>query len=56
MNKVACITGITGQTGSYLAEHLLNADYKVCGLIRKASSFNTQRIDHILEHPNLKRM
>ena len=52
--KTAAITGITGQTGSYLAEYLLAHDYEVYGLIRKVSSFNTGRIDHIIENPNLK--
>jgi GDPmannose 4,6-dehydratase len=45
--KKACITGITGQTGSYLAELLLHKGYNVYGLIRRSSSFNTERIDHI---------
>lgn len=45
--KVAFITGITGQDGSYLAEFLLQKGYKVWGLIRRSSSFNTQRIEHI---------
>lgn len=45
--KVALITGITGQDGSYLAELLLNKGYEVHGIIRRASSFNTQRIDHL---------
>ena len=45
--KVALITGITGQDGSYLAELLLKKNYKVHGIIRKSSSFNTERIDHI---------
>jgi GDPmannose 4,6-dehydratase len=48
----ALITGITGQDGSYLAELLLSKDYEVHGLIRKASSFNTQRIDHIYRDPH----
>lgn len=52
--KVALITGITGQDGSYLTEFLLAKDYKVHGIMRRASSFNTQRIDHIFSHPNLK--
>lgn len=52
--KKAFITGITGQDGSYLAELLLNKDYEVHGLIRRASNFNTQRIDHIFSHPHLK--
>jgi len=47
--KVAFITGITGQDGSYLAELLLNKGYEVHGLIRRSSSFNTGRIDHIYQ-------
>lgn len=47
--KTACITGITGQTGSYLAELLLDKGYEVYGLIRRSSSFNTGRIDHIYD-------
>jgi len=47
MNKVALITGITGQDGSYLAELLLEKGYMVHGIKRRASSFNTQRVDHI---------
>ena len=50
--KVALITGITGQDGSYLAELLLSKDYEVHGIIRRASSFNTGRIDHIYEDPH----
>ena len=50
--KKAFITGITGQDGSYLAELLLSKDYEVHGLIRRASSFNTSRIDHIFEDPH----
>jgi GDPmannose 4,6-dehydratase len=50
--KVALITGITGQDGSYLAEFLLAKDYEVHGLIRRASTFNTGRIDHIYEDPH----
>jgi nucleoside-diphosphate-sugar epimerase len=45
--RTALITGITGQDGSYLAELLLSKGYEVHGLIRRSSSFNTQRIDHI---------
>ena len=45
--KKALITGITGQDGSYLAEFLLSKGYEVHGLIRRSSSFNTGRIDHI---------
>lgn len=47
MKKVALITGITGQDGSYLAEFLLGKEYEVHGIIRRASSFNTQRIEHL---------
>jgi GDPmannose 4,6-dehydratase len=47
LNKRALITGITGQDGSYLAELLLEKGYEVHGMIRRSSSFNTQRIDHI---------
>lgn len=47
--KIAFITGITGQDGSYLAEFLLEKDYKVYGLVRRSSSFNTGRIDHIYQ-------
>jgi len=52
--KVALITGITGQDGSYLAELLLEKDYEVHGIKRRASSFNTQRIDHIFQDPHYK--
>jgi GDPmannose 4,6-dehydratase len=51
--KVAFITGITGQDGSYLAELLLLKGYTVHGLIRKSSSFNTGRIDHIYQDPHI---
>ncbi len=47
MKKIALITGITGQDGSYLAELLLNKNYEVHGLVRRSSSFNTSRIDHL---------
>ncbi len=50
--KKALITGITGQDGSYLAEFLLNKDYEVHGIIRRASTFNTSRIDHIYVDPH----
>jgi len=50
--KVAFITGITGQDGSYLAEFLLAKGYEVHGLIRRASTFNTSRIDHIYQDPH----
>jgi GDPmannose 4,6-dehydratase len=53
-NKRALITGITGQDGSYLAELLLQKGYDVYGLIRRSSSFNTARIEHIYKHPNLE--
>lgn len=53
MTKKALITGITGQDGSYLAEFLLSKGYEVHGLIRRASSFNTQRINHIYQDPHL---
>jgi GDPmannose 4,6-dehydratase len=51
--QVALITGITGQTGSYLAEFLLSKDYEVHGIVRRSSSFNTERIDHIFNKLNL---
>ena len=51
-SKVAFITGITGQDGSYLAEFLLGKGYEVHGLIRRSSSFNTGRIDHIYQDPH----
>jgi len=50
--KKALITGITGQDGSYLAELLLSKGYKVHGIIRRASTFNTRRIDHIFVDPH----
>ncbi len=50
--KVAFVTGITGQDGSYLAELLLSKGYEVHGLIRRSSSFNTGRIDHIYQDPH----
>jgi GDPmannose 4,6-dehydratase len=50
--KVALITGITGQDGSYLAELLLSKGYEVHGLIRRSSTFNTSRIDHIYQDPH----
>ena len=52
--KVALITGVTGQDGSYLAEFLLDKGYEVHGIKRRASSFNTQRIDHIYQDPHEK--
>jgi len=52
--KVALITGVTGQDGSYLAEFLLEKGYEVHGIKRRASSFNTQRVDHIFEDPHVE--
>lgn len=52
MTRKALITGITGQDGSYLAEFLLEKGYEVHGIKRRASSFNTQRVDHIYEDPH----
>ena len=52
--KTALITGITGQDGSYLAEHLLKKGYAVHGVIRRSSSFNTGRIDHIINDEEYK--
>ena len=52
--KKALITGITGQDGSYLAELLLSKGYEVHGIKRRASSFNTQRIDHVYQDPHLQ--
>ena len=54
MAKVALITGITGQDGAYLAEFLLNKEYVVHGIKRRASSFNTDRIDHLYQDPHEK--
>jgi len=53
MNKVALITGITGQDGSYLSELLLDKGYEVHGIIRRSSNFNTERIDHIFNRLEL---
>lgn len=53
MNKIALITGITGQDGSYLAEFLLEKGYQVHGIKRRASLFNTQRVDHIYQDPHV---
>ncbi len=52
--KVALITGVTGQDGSYLAEFLLAKGYEVHGIKRRASSFNTQRVDHIYQDPHVE--
>lgn len=54
MTKKALITGITGQDGSYLTEQLLEKGYEVHGVIRRSSSFNTKRIDHIYKDPHNK--
>lgn len=51
--KVALITGVTGQDGSYLAEYLLSLDYEVHGIKRRSSLFNTQRVDHIYQDPHV---
>ena len=53
--RTALITGITGQDGSYLAELLLEKGYTVHGVIRRSSSFNTDRIDHIFQDPHQER-
>ena len=54
MPKVALITGVTGQDGAYLAEYLLKKDYIVHGIKRRASLFNTDRIDHIYQDPHVE--
>jgi GDPmannose 4,6-dehydratase len=54
IKRRALITGITGQDGSYLAEFLLERGYEVHGIKRRASSFNTHRVDHIYEDPNIE--
>jgi len=54
MSKVALITGITGQDGAYLAEHLIKKGYIVHGIKRRASLFNTDRIDHLYQDPHVK--
>ncbi len=53
MNKTALITGVTGQDGAYLAEFLLKKGYEVHGIKRRASSFNTNRIDHLYQDPHV---
>ena len=53
MSRRALITGITGQDGAYLAEFLLDKGYQVCGVIRRSSSFNTGRIDHLYQDPQV---
>ena len=52
--KRALITGVTGQDGSYLAELLLEKGYEVHGIRRRSSSFNTGRIDHLIQDPHSK--
>lgn len=54
MKKIALITGITGQDGSYLAEFLLEKGYEVHGIKRRSSLFNTERVDHIYEDPHIE--
>ena len=54
MAKTALITGITGQDGSLLADFLLKKNYKVVGIKRRSSSFNTQRIDHLYKDNVIK--
>ena len=51
-DKVALITGVTGQDGAYLAELLLSKGYAVHGVKRRSSSFNTQRVDHLYADPH----
>ena len=53
MTKTVLITGITGQDGSYLTELLLEKGYEVHGIIRRSSSYNTQRIEHLMDNPHL---
>ena len=52
MGKVALITGVTGQDGSYLAEFLLDKGYQVHGIVRRASTFNRERIEHLHSYEN----
>src|SRR5260370_7334200 len=54
MTKTALISGITGQDGSFLTELLLEKGYEVYGIIRRSSSFNTDRIDHLYQDPHEK--
>ena len=55
MKKLALITGITGQDGSLLTDFLLKKNYKVIGIKRRASTFNTKRIDHVYDNPKFKK-
>ena len=56
MIKKALITGITGQDGAYLAEFLLEKGYEVHGVKRRASMFNTKRVDHLYQDPHEKNL
>src|SRR6516162_7255170 len=53
-DKIALITGVTGQDGAYLAEFLLGKGYSVHGIKRRSSSFNTDRVDHLYQDPHEK--
>ena len=53
--KKALVTGVTGQDGAYLSEFLLKKGYEVHGVKRRASSFNTQRIDHLYQDPHIEK-
>ena len=55
-NKVALITGVTGQDGAYLSEFLLKKGYEVHGVKRRSSLFNTDRIDHLYQDPIYKKV
>ena len=55
MSKTALITGITGQDGAYLAEYLLKKNYKVHGIKRRSSLFNTERVDHLYQDPQVEK-
>ena len=55
LKKKALVTGVTGQDGSYLAEFLLEKGYEVHGIKRRASSLNTQRVDHIYQDPHVEK-
>jgi len=54
MSKVALISGVTGQDGAYLSEFLLKNGYKVHGIKRRSSMFNTERIDHLYQDPHVE--
>ena len=56
MTKIALISGITGQDGSLLTDFLLKKKYKVVGIKRRSSSFNTQRIEHIYDNPKYSKV